>query len=269
MRRTRTLLFVVLSVISGAARAQSGVRPEILILGTYHMSNPARDLADVHADDVLVPKRQEEIAQLIGVLKRFRPTKIAVEEAVASRRVKRDYAEYRAGAYKLSADETEQIGYRLAKELGHTSVYPIDIQGDFPWEHVVNYAKANRLGAISDSLMAAAAARAKVQDRFLQSHTVLQMLEHLNDDSVVAADVSSYFGAVQLGDPDDEAGPDLVASWYQRNIRIYNNIVRLIDSPTDRILVIYGSGHLGWLRQDVTNDGTTTLRTLADLTRVH
>jgi hypothetical protein len=29
------------------------------------------------------------------------------------------------------------------------------------------------------------------------------------------------------------------------NVRIYNNIVNLIDSSSERILVIYGAGHLG------------------------
>jgi hypothetical protein len=33
----------------------------------------------------------------------------------------------------------------------------------------------------------------------------------------------------------------------------------------DRILVIYGAGHLGWLRQDVVNDATVKLSKLAEL----
>jgi hypothetical protein len=75
-----------------------------------------------------------------------------------------------------------------------------------------------------------------------------------------------YFGIVRYGDPFEYAGSDLVAAWYQRNIRIYRNIVALIDSPNERILVMYGSGHLGWLRQDVADDPTVRLRKLADLT---
>ena len=53
-----------------------------------------------------------------------------------------------------------------------------------------------------------------------------------------------------------------MAQWYQRNIRIYHNIVHLIDSPNERILVIYGAGHLGWLRQDAANDTSVKLREL-------
>jgi hypothetical protein len=71
---------------------------------------------------------------------------------------------------------------------------------------------------------------------------------------------------VRYGDPFDYAGSDLLAAWYQRNIRIYRNIVALIDSPSEKILVIYGYGHLGWLRQDVANDATVKLRKLSEFT---
>jgi len=75
-----------------------------------------------------------------------------------------------------------------------------------------------------------------------------------------------YFAIARYGEPYEYAGPDLLAVWYQRNIRIYRNIVALIDSPGERILVIYGAGHLGWLRQDVANDPSVRLRKLAELT---
>jgi hypothetical protein len=93
---------------------------------------------------------------------------------------------------------------------------------------------------------------------------VLETLRYVNADSTVAKDMSWYYAIVRLGEPYEYAGPDLLASWYQRNIRIYHNIVALIASPADRVLVIYGFGHLGWLRQNVANDPNVRLRTLAD-----
>jgi hypothetical protein len=100
----------------------------------------------------------------------------------------------------------------------------------------------------------------------LQTHTVLETLEYMNSDSMAARGVALYYATVRFGDPDDYAGPDLLAAWYQRNIRIYHNIVKLVESPNDRILVIYGAGHLGWLQQDIANDATVKLKKLADLT---
>ena len=54
--------------------AQPAARAEVLVLGVYHMANPGKDIFNMKADDVLAPKRQAEIAQLIEVLKKFHPT---------------------------------------------------------------------------------------------------------------------------------------------------------------------------------------------------
>jgi uncharacterized protein DUF5694 len=262
----KVFLCLGLLAIPRASLPQSDSRPEILVLGTYHMANPGHDIHNMQADDVLSPKRQQEMAQLIEVLKRFHPTKIAIEADVGSQRVTREYSDYLAGKYVLSRNEIDQVGYRLAKELGHQRVYGVDVDGDFPYLRVLNYAKANGLKEKFDAMAAGTGARVKQQGDFLRTHTVLATLGYMNSDSVVAKDVASYFEFVPYGEPWEYAGPDLLASWYQRNIRIYHNIVALAKSPGDRILVIYGAGHLGWLRQDIANDATVKLRKLADLT---
>ncbi|HEX2078689.1 MAG TPA: DUF5694 domain-containing protein [Longimicrobium sp.] len=259
-------VFPWLLAIPAAAPAQPAARPEILVIGTYHMANPGRDIHNLQADDILSPRRQQEVAQLVEVLRRFRPTKIAVEAPVGSQRVAQQYADYLAGRYTLSRNEIDQIGFRLARELGHRAVYPVDEDGDFPYLRVINYAKANGLQARLDSLQAVTGARVQALGDFLGSHSVLEALEYINADSLVARDVASYYALVPFGQPFEYAGPDLLAAWFQRNIRIYHNIRALATSPGDRILVIYGYGHLGWLRQNVANDASVQLRTLADLT---
>jgi hypothetical protein len=261
----KIVLFLGLLAITRTSWAQSDARPEILVLGTYHMANPGRDINHMEADDVLTPKRQQEIAQLTEVLKRFHPTKIAIEAGVGNKRVAQQYADYLAGKYVLSRNEIDQIGYRLAKELGARTIYPVDEDGDYPWQRVVNYAKANGLAEKFDAVNAGWATLVKEQGDFLGSHTVLETLEFMNSDSMVARDVSLYFAVARFGEPFEYAGPDLLAAWYQRNIRIYHNIVALIDSPAEKILVIYGTGHLGWLRQDIADDTSVRLRKLGDL----
>jgi hypothetical protein len=78
------LLFLGVFAASIASWAQSDARPKILVLGTYHMGNPGHDIHNMQADDVLSGKRQQEIAQLIEVLKKFHPTKVAIEADVGS-----------------------------------------------------------------------------------------------------------------------------------------------------------------------------------------
>ena len=198
-------------------------------------------------------------------MKKFHPTKIAIEADVGSQRVAREYSDYLAGKYTLSRNEIDQIGYRLAKELGHHAVYPVDEDGDFPWQRLVNYAKGIGQKEKFDAMAASMGTAVKEQDDFLRSHTVLETLQYMNSDSKAAKDVAFYYAFVPFGEPGDYAGSDLLAAWYQRNIRIYHNVVKLIESPSDRILVIYGAGHLGWLQQDIANDATVKLRKLSDL----
>ena len=95
------------------------------------MANPGRDIFNTQADDVLAPKRQAEIAQLLEVLRKFQPTKIAIESDPNGPRP-RQYIEYLAGTYTLTRNEIDQVGFRLAKELGHKAIYPVTPMASFP-----------------------------------------------------------------------------------------------------------------------------------------
>ncbi len=241
-------------------------RAEILVLGVYHMANPGRDIFNSQADDVLAPKRQAEIAQLIEVLKKFRPTKIAVEADPWGPRVGQ-YADYLAGKYKLTRNEIDQVGYRLARELDHKSVYLVDADGEFPYPRLVNYAKASGRTKDLDAINNEFGAMVKAQNEFLASHSVMETLLYMNADDKVAVANGLYMRMAHLSEPGDWAGPDLVSDWYRRNMRIFGNIMRLVDSPNERILVIYGSGHLGWLQHNVVGDPSLVLRKLSEFTK--
>jgi len=247
--------------------APPAARAEVLVLGVYHMSNPGRDLFNTKADDVLGPGRQKEIAELVAVLKRFRPTKIAVEEESGDERVATRYAGYLAGAHELSRNETEQIGFRLAKELGQKTVYPVDEPAECPFPRLVDYAKAHGREKELDALLAEIGETVKAQSRYLASHTILETLLYMNADAKVAEDVGFYYRQAHFSEPGDWAGADLVAEWFRRNVRIYANVAALAGSPDERILAIFGAGHLGWLRHDFESDPTFRLRRLAEFAK--
>jgi hypothetical protein len=263
---TVSVLVASPAVAQQSPATDSPPRAEILVLGVYHMANPGRDIFNTVADDVLAPKRQAEIAELIEVLKAYRPTKIAVEAAFNNSAIASRYAAYVAGDHELSRNETEQIGYRLARELGHETVYPTDASGEFPFPRLQDYAKAHDRTAELDALMAQVGAAVEAQSAYLASHTVLETLLEMNSDESVAQGVGYHYRQAHFGEPWNWAGADLLAAWFHRNIRIYSNIVRLVDSPDERILVIYGAGHLGWLQHNIASDPTLRLRKLAEFT---
>jgi hypothetical protein len=254
------------SAVGAFAQQATTVKPEVLVLGVYHMANPGRDLFNTKADDVLAAKRQAEITALIEVLKRFQPTRVAIEADPYGPRVAQ-YADYLAGKRTLTSNEIEQLGFRLAKEMGHKTIYPVDVDGDFPWPRVVNYAKGSGRSQELDAIMSEIGTMVKAQDEYLASHTVLETLLYMNADAKVADDMGFYFRESHFGEPGDWPGADLVSDWFRRNMRIYSNLTRLVDSPNERILVIYGNGHLGWLRHNVESDPGLRLRKLADFAK--
>jgi hypothetical protein len=255
-------LVVTATGLSMPVRGQEA-RAEVLVLGVYHMANPGHDIFNMPADDVLAPGRQKEIAEVADVLKKFKPTKIALEND-SQKKLNERYAKYLSGEYVLTSNEIDQIGLRLAKELGHPSIYAVDADGDFPFQRVVNFAKASAQSPKLDALLADIGAMVKAQGEYLKSHTVLQTLLYMNADAKVSEDVGFYYREAHYGEPGDYAGPDLLTEWYRRNIHIFNNVTKLVTSPDDRILVIFGAGHLGWLRQDFASDPTLRLRKLEE-----
>jgi hypothetical protein len=132
---------------------------------------------------------------------------------------------------------------------------------------VVNYAKGSGRAKELDAIMSEIGAMVKAQEQYLTSHTILETLVYMNADAKVAEDMGFYFREAHLGEPGDWAGADLVSDWFRRNMHIYTNLTRLVESPSERILVIYGAGHLGWLRHIVASDPTLRLRKLSDFAK--
>jgi hypothetical protein len=263
------IIFISLVSVSQSApqrlpadRLEGPPMAEVLVLGTYHMGNPGRDIFNMEADDVLSPKRQAEIRELLDVLTSFRPTKIAIEADSNSPKIEQ-YQDYLAGKYELGRDERDQIGFRLGKELNLPIIYGIDADGDFPFLAVQDYAKAHGREKELDSLMAQAGKTVKEENEFLKSHTVLQMLFRMNSSEAVRQGLAGYALFVHFGDEYNYPGVRLLTEWYQRNMRIHTHLLNILE-PGDRVLVIFGAGHLGLLRQAVEADPTLTLRTIEE-----
>ena len=252
------------STVAAPEPAASDVRAEVLVLGVFHMANPGRDVFNAQVDDVLAEKRQAEMVQTVEALKRFRPTKVAVERDPGDRRLAADYGDYLAGKHALTRNEIEQLGFRLAKELGHKEVYGVDADGDFPYARLADFAKARECTAEFEAIAGGWEKMVKAQNAFLASHTILETLLLVNADERVAEDMQGYYRLVRFGEPWNWAGADLLADWFRRNARIYSNVLSLVQGPGDRVLVLFGSGHLGWLRSDFAQDPSIRLRKLAE-----
>ncbi|MBI5070117.1 MAG: hypothetical protein HZB56_17920 [Deltaproteobacteria bacterium] len=258
---TTTLLAVALAAEPAAAPPP---RPHLLVLGVFHFANPGRDMFNLAVDDVLAPRRQQEMAEVVEVLKAFRPTRIAVEAPLGSARVAEEYAAVRAGRRPLGRNEVEQLGYRLARELGHPAVHPVDVEGEFPFEPVADFAKRAGREAELEAILASIPVELRRVEGALQKGTLLDALRVVNSEELVRRDRERQVALARFAGGGAYPGPDLAAAWYRRNARIYANLRALATSPQDRILVIYGSGHLHWLQQLATDGGDVVLERLEE-----
>jgi len=221
---------------------------EVMVVGVFHMSNPGHDLFNTHVDDVLAPKRQAEIADVVDHLAGFRPTKVAVEWDAD--KIGEPYRKYLAGALGPSRNEVVQLGFRLAKAAS-APVYGIDADGDLPFPQLWDFAKAHGQWSVIERSNAAIQAHVAEAQKRIDRGSIGSALRFLNSPDEIWANNASYREMLRVGSGADQPGADLEAAWYRRNFLICAHLLQLAR-PGDRLVVFFGSGHAYQLRQCVT-----------------
>jgi len=247
------LLLATTCAIAGPPESNTA---RVFLLGSYHFANPGHDVMDVQAGDILSEDKQRQVMAVVDALARFKPTKVMIESRHQERE-DRDYAAYLAGERKLEANETEQLGYRLARRFGLDRVYAVDEGGDFDFPAVMAYAKEHDpsfLDAIDEF-------KQHFKERYRDlplDHSVREALRIINEPATMH-DLNAFYPLMAtVGAGDNWVGADVVADWHKRNIRIFANIARY-TKPGDRVLVIFGSGHMPTLRYMVKYAGDMDL----------
>lgn len=245
----RAILFLGLALLAGTAWSGDATKDEapvqVMVLGTFHMANPGQDIHNVQAVDVLTPERQAELAQISDALTAFRPTMVAVEwpgDLVNER-----YAKYLQGTLEPSRNEVVQLGFRLAKQAGLERVHGIDVDGDFPYQALQQWAEANSRASELQAMNAAIAEHvSKVTE--LQQQGIAAALRYMNTPEEIAWGQGFYMDFLYFGAGDAQPGAELLRAWAGRN---YWLCARLLQSvrPGDRVVVIYGAGHAYYLRR--------------------
>lgn len=231
-----------------SAQATAEEPAQVLILGTYHFANPGLDVVQTEVPDVLEPEKQDEIARIVEALSGFRPTRVAVERRPADApRLDSLYRAFRAGEHALTRNETQQLGFRLADRFDLEGVDPFDHPGEFPFEAMMEYAERHD----PDFVNMAMSEIQRITDETNERHrtlTIGEILRAMNDPDELAEGHALYMEFARVGAGDTYVGADLLAKWYERNIRMFANL-QALAGPGDRLLVIVGAGHAPILRE--------------------
>ena len=162
---------------------------------------------------------------------------------------------YLNGKHKLTRSEEQQIGFRLAKLLKLKNIYCTDTWGtdyddvkkitdgndSIAKEKFMNYFYKNPDTALTSY---------HNEKRLFKTEGILAELKRLNSPENLEKSLGDYLiGIFKYETKENEQfGPDFVTSWwFNRNLRIFRNIQRIDAKAEDRILVIYGAGHMNLL----------------------
>ncbi len=251
------------------------MKPTIMILGSGHLANPGKDTFNVRMDDVLAPKRQAEIKQLVSQLKTFRPTKIGIQaDERHDSEVNANYQNYLEDTYQLTRWEHDQIGFRLAKQMRHQKVYCVDFCPEydpfFPEDldpnliDIDKFAMENNQEHLLPKMEDFAIPEGKTYEEEdgrvwiepKKYESIIDMYIRNNQPEVRRADHRAYLRMSQVGLGNQYPGANWVGNhWYPRNLKVFVNLTRITESSEDRILVIIGAGLVFLLQQFLEDSG--------------
>ena len=230
--------------------------PTIFLIGSFHFEYPNLDANKVDKTkqvDILSEQKQKELKKLLDYISIFKPTKICIE-APEKWNAMDKYHLYKAGKKELGRDEIQQIGFRLMDKFKLDTVYCVDATP-----------LADDLTETKDSTTIKPYIDAIFEDYTFKSNSnykkwfdyetnlatqtpLLEYFKYFNSQKRFLRDYGFYLtGDFKNGKYN---GADALATyWYDRNLRIFRNIIRVTTSKNDRILVLFGVGHISILDQ--------------------
>ena len=246
----------LLAFFSSTVFAQSP-GTEVMTLGTFHFNFPNLDATQTSKNDqidVLDPRFQKEIEGIVRKISRFKPTIIVIERQPSRQRhTDSVFNSYLLGNYNLRRAEEEQIGFRIARLLGIKKLHCVDEWGTFN-ERIGNivYGKDSVEGRKFEAYFESNPDSLK---RFnpaplFKTKGILAALRQENDEANIRRSLGNYLiGLFKYESRENDfTGVDFeTGRWFSRNLKIFRNIQRIEAGPSDRILVIFGAGHMNLL----------------------
>ncbi|WP_316569507.1 DUF5694 domain-containing protein [Neobacillus sp. YIM B06451] len=206
-------------------------KPTVLVLGSFHMSEHK---------ELLSEKRQAEIEEVVAKVIEFRPTKIAVEmTAEKNDLLNQQYREFKLGRFSIELNEIDQIGFQSASILGHDKLYAVDWMGKsrMGYGEVEQWLKENQPELHKEIY------EGIFLPELTSNKSVLEYYRELNDPVWLAKVHKMYLNMARIGDFSNYIGMNWLSWWYERNLIIFSNLTRLMNSDSDRILFIVGCSH--------------------------
>lgn len=233
-------------------------KPTVLLLGIFHFAGEHVDInttPDALAVNMLLPNRQKQIEQLVNALAEFQPTKIVIEGLPQYQsRYDSLFRLYKTGKLngspKFMTSEIVQLGFRLADKLGLNTLYPVDAKAfRFQLSSADSSLTFQKYKSQSDTSFVYWEKRYDLEsaydDTLCYRLPLNEYLQYLNAPEKQARSNGRWLVTTKRGSNQEPIGADgFITRYFNRNVRIYSNIQRIVTRNDDRILVIYGATHM-------------------------
>ncbi|WP_290750935.1 DUF5694 domain-containing protein [Exiguobacterium sp. UBA3968] len=235
------------------------MKPQILLLGMFHLDRPANgDMIRPVIFDVASERRQQEIKEVVVRLNRFQPTCVALEtspERISN--LQHTYDTYQHES-DLTANERQQICFRLARMAGLAQLHGVDWNEIVPGVPDLGIVRSHHPEAF-ETIVTAEMKRTEQLENAMEQLSFSKWLDRLHAEETIAASAKVYDQIEQL-----ENGRIWIERyWHARNQKIANRLLQLAQT-TERIVCLYGAAHLPLLRQYLNESNQVVVMTWSD-----
>ena len=230
-------------------------RAQVLVVGTFHFNYPGLDTMKTEESDkidVLEEPKKSEVTALVEYIKKFKPTKVVIESKSADIWNQR-FKEYKNGEHRDKRDERYQLAMRIAQDFSLDTLYAVDAVplSNVLWSRDSTFYKSltDKVDwELEDPYWKYAEDYFDYREKQTKTTHLLDVFKNMNSREGHNANFGLYLtGSFATGN--GQAADHFSMWWYNRNARIFANIVNLTESNKDRILILFGNGHAAILRQ--------------------
>ncbi|WP_299114371.1 DUF5694 domain-containing protein [uncultured Winogradskyella sp.] len=230
---------------------------KVYLLGTFHFAQTDSTY------NVLDSIHQKSIEKLSNIIASGKPNKVFLErqpEFEFQNKMNSLYSKYRQMDRPLKVkNEIFQVGFRVARQLNHDSVYLCDHPGRYGYLNNIAYEYAennNQKDIIEGKRIGTVERQEDIidEDSLMQSVSLLDYIRWINSDKVKNASHASYIsnwplmGSTDYYNYEDDntlLGAEVITDWYRRNILIYTKMINQVDYENDdAIFLIMGADHI-------------------------
>ena len=254
MKHLNAALAILLISVNGYSQEKNIDTINVVLLGTFHYGTTT-DASRTDFPDLFSPKRQRELEELTTKLAELNIDKLFIERQEKYQHtydsLYRHYLSKKITDTVVLRPEEIQLGFRLAQKSGLEKVYCVDVKQDLPYNQIkafeTTYDGKEDAPFFSKSTYPF---NDESEELDLPHQTLTEYYLKMNNDYHKKYRLYDYLHyAMSYVEQDDYTGPEFTGIWYDRNLKIFSNILNNLTPEDKTIFVLFGASHTDVLEQ--------------------